>query len=73
MPRRNREIGAPDGVSVTLHCCTRCVRRAFLCGVDRETGVNYEHRKQWVRDRLEFLASIFAIDILGFAVITNHS
>ena len=72
MPRKNRTIVAPDGVSVTLHCYTRCVRRAFLCGVDHETGVNYEHRKQWVRDRLEFLASVFAIDILGFAVMDNH-
>lgn len=72
MPRKNREIVAPDGVSVTLHCYSRCVRRTFLCGVDQETGVNYEHRKQWIRDRLEFLASVFAIDILGFAVMDNH-
>ncbi len=72
MPRKKRHVVAPDGVSVVLHCYTRCVRRAFLCGVDQETQTSYEHRKQWIRDRLEFLASVFAIDIMGFAVMDNH-
>ena len=30
------------------------------------------HRKQWIRDRLEVLAGIFAVDVLGFAVMSNH-
>ena len=72
MPRKKRHVVAPDGVSVVLHCYTRCVRRAFLCGVDKETQTSYEHRKHWIRDRLEFLASVFAIDIMGFAVMDNH-
>ena len=29
------------------HCIARCVRRAFLC------GEGFEHRKQWIEDRLE--------------------
>ena len=54
------------------HVTTRCVRRAFLCGSDPYSGKNYEHRRDWIRKRLEFLASIFAIDCLTFAVMSNH-
>lgn len=72
MPRTKRKLVAPDGVSVTLHCYSRCVRRAYLCGIDQETTQNFDYRKAWIQSRLEFLASIFAIDILGFAVMDNH-
>jgi len=48
------------------HCISRCVRRAFLC------GDGYEHRKQWIEDRLELLAKNFAVSVCGFAVMDNH-
>lgn len=41
------------------HCYTRCVHRAFLCGVDRETGDDFEHRIQWLVMRMKQLASVF--------------
>jgi hypothetical protein len=55
-----------------LHTVQRCVRRAFLCGRDHASGKDYEYRRQWIRDRLEFLASVFGIDCLTYTILSNH-
>jgi len=54
------------------HVVSRCVRRSFLCGTDQVSGKNYEHRKQWIEDRIRILSSIFSIDICAYAVMSNH-
>ena len=72
MARRNRaEVVVEDEVGV-YHCIQRVVRRAFLCGVDRLSGNSYDHRRNWIRDRLEFLAGLFGVEIAAFAVLSNH-
>ena len=61
----------PEKIQI-VHCINRCVRRAFLCGTDPHSNQCYEHRRTWIRNRFEFLASVFAIDCLTYTVLSNH-
>ncbi len=54
------------------HCIQRCVRRAFLAGKDSVTGKSFEYRREWIRKRLELLASVFGLDVLNYAIMSNH-
>ncbi len=71
MPRSRRsQISLED--TPYYHCCSRVVRRAFLCGYDEYSGKNYDHRREWVESLLLKLEKSFAIDIAAFAVMSNH-
>lgn len=72
MTRTPRGEVFEEDVVGCYHCINRVVRRAFLCGQDPVSGKCYDHRKEWIRERLEQLAAIFAIDILDYAVLSSH-
>ena len=61
-----------SGKEAIYHCISRCVRRAFLCGYDRFSGNSYDHRKMWIKKRIQYLSDIFVIDICGYSVMSNH-
>jgi len=67
---RSQQIHVND--TPYYHCISRCVRRAFLCGDDKLTGKNYDHRKQWIVDKFKELSGVFAIDVCAYAVMSNH-
>lgn len=67
-----RSLVVVEGEVAAYHLIARCVRRAHLCGKDSLSGRSYDHRKQWVRDRLELLAGAFAMDVGGYATMSNH-
>ncbi len=54
------------------HVTGRCVRRAWLWGVDQYAGRDYSYRKAWVEERLKKLCTAFAVDVCAYAIMSNH-
>lgn len=71
MTRPRSHIAPPDSAGA-YHCVQRCVRRAFLCGVDRYTGQDFEHRRAWIESRIRLIGECFAVAIDAYAVMSNH-
>ena len=69
-PKREEQF-RHDEVAI-VHVVQRCVRRAWLAGFDKVSGKNYEFRREWIRRRLEALASVFGCDVLTYAILSNH-
>lgn len=67
-----RRLYVPLDTPGIYHCVARCVRRAFLCGYDLQSGRSFDHRKQWIEDRILKLAQIFAVAVHAYAVMSNH-
>ncbi len=71
MATPRRELIDPD-VPLCYHLVSRCVRRSWLCGFDRQSRRDYSHRKDWLTARLKQLASAFAVDVYAYAIMSNH-
>lgn len=63
MPRPRRTLISVEAPPLYYHCCSRVVRRAFLCGDDKYSGKHYDHRRGWVEEQILKLTEVFAIDV----------
>ncbi len=72
MARKKRcDVFLPNEVAI-VHTMSRVVRRCFLTGDDPVSGKNFDHRKVWIEDLLQKFSAQFGIDLLAFAILSNH-
>lgn len=72
MPTKPRSEVFRPGQQAVVHMMNRCVRKAFLMGVDKVTKVNKGHRKAWFENELVRVARGFAIDLMCYVIMSNH-
>ena len=65
------EVFSSNEVAI-VHVMNRVVRRCFLLGDDPVSGKNYDHRKVWIEELFQHFSSCFGIDLLAFAILSNH-
>ena len=71
MPRARKHLISLEATPY-YHCVSRCVRRAYLCGRDKYSNRNYEHRREWVESRILELGQAMCVDVLAYSVMENH-
>ena len=52
------------------HCMSRCIGQRFLL---RKNGNQANSRRAWIESWLLFLADTFAIDVLSYSIMENHT
>jgi hypothetical protein len=71
MPRSRKTQVSLDATPY-YHCSSRCFGRAFLGGKEAVIGKSFEHRRQWIEDKLLELFTVFAINLCACSVMHNH-
>lgn len=71
MPRARKDQVSLD-TTPYYHIMSRCVRRSFLCGYDKVARKDYSHRQGCIEERIRLIASLFAIDLCSYAILSNH-
>jgi REP element-mobilizing transposase RayT len=72
MPRQSRaQVFQPHEVGA-YHVFNRTCRRSWLHGLDPLTGIDHSHRRLWFQERMKFLSQHFCLDIIAFAILSNH-
>ncbi len=71
MPNSRKSV-IISGEPVVVHCESRCVRRAWLCGWDPLTEKSYEHRRFVIYELLKKYSQVFALELFACSVLHNH-
>ena len=72
MPGLIRRLILGQEISEMVHCYSRCVQQYHLCGQDPLTGQSLAYRKRWIEQLFQMVASLFAVDFVFEAVMSNH-
>ena len=66
-----RQAQFPQHQVCYVHAISKCVRGAWLCGVDEE-GHDWSCRKVWLRNCLQRVSECYAIEVDTYAIMSNH-
>ena len=72
MPGYARKEIVREGEIGVYHTWSRCVQKAFLCGLDPETGIDFDYRRVGIKSLLEYQARVFAFDVGNNSDLSNH-
>jgi hypothetical protein len=72
VPGHARKDIVSKGEIGVYHTWSRCVQRAYLCGHDPLTGIDFDYRRTWIQSLLEYQASVFAVDVGNYSILSNH-